>query len=324
MNSPAPGKPEPESSRVGSGGAGMAPSGGPRVSPRVRARRRILAVWSTTALVLAGAITVGTVRTGPEPKTDFWATLKSQLQPLPARDVKVNTPPPAAVDLSGEIKRILAENPDYRIGVVVQDTRGGEPQRFGDTADYTAASTAKILTAVAYYALVERGERSLDTPLGSYDAGFQIQAMVNTSSDDSWLLLMNDIGYPELIKYAASIGISYDPEKNLLTPVEMASLLKQLYAGQLLSPEHTEELLGFMQHTNDEELIPAAVPEGVTVSHKYGLLEGFVHDAAVLSSGNAAYAVAIYTWGGSDADSPERIEVFHELTTAVTGALFRR
>ena len=157
---------------------------------------------------------------------------------------------------------------------------------------------------MAYYALVERGERSLDTQLGSFDAGFQIQAMVNTSSDDSWLLLMKDIGYPKLIEYAASIGISYDPEQNLLTPTEMASLLKQLYAGQLLNPGHTEELLGYMQHTNDEELIPAAVPEGVTVNHKYGLLEGYVHDAAVLSSGGAAYAVAIYTWGASDADSP--------------------
>lgn len=309
MDSPAPRKPAPGSARV---------------SPRVQARRRLLGVWAATAVVLAGAVTLGTVRTGPEPKTDFWATLKSQLQPLPARDARVNAPPPAAVDLSSEVRRIVAANPDYRIGVVVQDTRGGEPQAYGDTADYTAASTAKILTAVAYYALVERGERSLDTQLGSFDAGFQIQAMVNTSSDDSWLLLMKDIGYPKLIEYAASIGISYDPEQNLLTPTEMASLLKQLYAGQLLNPGHTEELLGYMQHTNDEELIPAAVPEGVTVNHKYGLLEGYVHDAAVLSSGGAAYAVAIYTWGASDADSPERIEVIHELTTAVTSALFRR
>ena len=144
-DSPAPLKPAPASARV---------------SPRVQARRRLLGVWAVTAVVLAGAVTLGTVRTGTEPKTDFWATLKSQLQPLPARDARVNAPPPAAVDLSSEVRRIVAANPDYRIGVVVQDTRGGEPQTYGDTADYTAASTAKILTAVAYYALVERGERS--------------------------------------------------------------------------------------------------------------------------------------------------------------------
>jgi len=305
MNSPGPRRPAPPSTRV-------------------KSRRRLLAVGAATAVLLATAVTFGTVRTGPAPKTDFWATLKSQLQPVPARDAHVGAPPPAAVDLAAEVRRIVAAHPDYRIGVVVQDTRGGEPQVYGDTADYTAASTAKILTAAAYYHLVETGEKSLGTELGSFDAGFQIEAMVNTSSDDSWLLLMNDIGYPELIEYAASIGISYDPEENLLTPAEMALLLKQLYAGQLLNPAHTEELLGYMQDTNDEELIPAAVPEGVTVNHKYGLVEGYVHDAGVLSSGGASYALAIYTWGAEDADSPARIDVIHQLTTAVTGALFRR
>ncbi len=294
----------------------------PAASARVTARRRLLAVGATTTLLLVAAVTAGALRTGPDPKTDFWATLHSQLQPLPVRSAA--GAPPAVVDLAAEMRRILAENPDYRIGVVVQDTRGGEPQAYGDVAEYKAASTAKIITAAAYYHLVESGEKSLDAELGSFDAAFQLKAMVNTSSDDSWLLLMQDIGYPRLIEYAASIGISYDPEENLLTPAAMALLLKQLYAGQLLSPEHTDELLGYMQDTNDDELIPAAVPQGITVNHKYGVVQGYVHDAAVLRSGDAAYAVAIYTWGEEDADSPDRIGVIHQVTTAVTGALFRR
>ncbi|MCX6497274.1 MAG: serine hydrolase [Arthrobacter sp.] len=299
---------------------------GPRnpapASARVTARRRLLAVGAATVLLLTAAVTAGALRTGPDPKTDFWATLNSQLHPLPSRSAAAA--PAAAVDLAAEMRRILAENPDYRIGVVVQDMRGGEPQAYGDVAEYKAASTAKIITAAAYYHLVETGEKSLDAELGSFDAAFQLKAMVNTSSDDSWLLLMQDIGYPRLIEYAASIGIGYDPEENLLTPAAMALLLKQLYGGQLLNPEHTEELLGYMQDTNDEELIPAAVPKGITVNHKYGVVQGYVHDAAVLRSGDAAYAVAIYTWGEEDADSPGRIDVIHQLTTAVTGALFRR
>ncbi|MET3812264.1 serine hydrolase [Arthrobacter sp. UYEF3] len=292
-------------------------------SAGVKARRRLVAVGAATTLLLAGAVTAGALRTGPDPKTDFWATLHSQLQPLPGRSAAASAPP-AVVDLAAEMRRIQAENPDYRIGVVIQDTRGGEPQAYGDVAAYKAASTAKIITAAAYYHLVETGEKSLETQLGSFSAAFQLQAMVNTSSDDSWLLLMQDIGYPRLIEYAASLGISYDPEQNLLTPAAMALLLKQLYAGQLLSPEHTEELLGYMQDTNDEELIPAAVPQGITVNHKYGVVQGYVHDAAVLRSGDAAYAVAIYTWGDEDADSPDRIDVIHQLTTAVAGSLFRR
>ena len=83
---------------------------------------------------------------------------------------------------------------------------------------------------------METGEKSLDTPLGAFDAAFQLKAMINTSSDDSWLLLMQDIGYPRLTDYAATLGITYDPKQNLLAPPDMARLLEQLSTGKLLEP----------------------------------------------------------------------------------------
>ncbi|MET1065336.1 MAG: serine hydrolase, partial [Arthrobacter sp.] len=84
--------------------------------------------------------------------------------------------------------------------------------------------------------------------------------------------------------------------------------------------EHTEELLGYMQQTNNERLIPAAVGPDITVQHKYGELEGYVHDAAVLSSGERSYALAIYTWG-EDGESEARLAMIHSLTDVVTRAL---
>ena len=204
------------------------------------------------------------------------------------------------------------------------DTRDGQLQSYGDVAPYTAASTAKVLTAAAYYHLVETGEKSLDAPLGAFNAAFQLKAMINTSSDDSWLLLMRDIGYPNLTAYAATLGITYDPEQNLLAPTDMARLLAQLTTGKLLNADHTAELLGYMQHTNDEDLIPAAVAPGITVHHKYGVVQGYVHDAALLSAGDRSYAVVIYTWGPDDADSADRLDLIHDLTRQLTGALFGR
>ena len=218
---------------------------------------------------------------GRFPGSDFLAGPQEQWQDQweeqPAAAAPAAEAPQAAVDLDAldaEIQRILAENSGYRIGVVLADTHGGEPRGYGDGSEFVAASTAKIITAAAYYHLVETGEKSLDVPLGSYDAAFQVKAMVNASSNDAWLLLMQDIGYPQLIEYAASIGISYDPEENLLTPAEMADLLKQLSTGTLLNAEHTQELLGYMQQTNNERLIPAAVGPDITVQHKYGAAGG--------------------------------------------------
>lgn len=286
-------------------------------------RRKPLLVWAATALLLLGVVTLAVVRTGPVPGTDFLAGphLPRQEHPAAAAEPHAeDSQSSPAAGLDAEIQRILDENSDYRIGVALVDTRGGEPRSYGDESEFVAASTAKIITAAAYYHLVETGAKSLDAPLGSFDAAFQVEAMVNASSDDSWLLLMRDIGYPALIQYAASIGISYDPEQNLLTPAEMAGLLRQLSTGKLLNAEHTEELLGYMQQTNNERLIPAAVGPDITVQHKYGELEGYVHDAAVLTFGERSYALAIYSWG-EDGESEERLAVIHELTEAVTGAL---
>ena len=291
------------------------------------ARAKLLLVWAATALLLVGMVTLAVVRTGPVPGTDFLAGPEDPWQDpqveQPAAENPAADAPQAAVDLDAldaEVRRVLAENPDYRIGIVLADIHGGEPRGYGDGSEFVAASTAKILTAAAYYHLVEAGEKTLDVPLGSYNAAFQLQSMVNASSNDAWLLLMQDIGYPRLIEYAASIGISYDPEQNLLTPAEMADLLKQLSTGKLLNAEHTQELLGYMQQTNNERLIPAAVGPGITVQHKYGQLEGYLHDAAILSSGDRSYALTIYSWG-EDGGSEKRLAMIHDLTGVVTKAL---
>lgn len=296
----------------------------PPAIPAGKHRRNLFLVWAATVLVLASSITFAAARTGPPPQSGFLAVAPWTAQEHRAAASESDVPPGTAVDLAGGIQKILGENAGHRIGVAVVDTGDGKLQSFGDVSPYVAASTAKILTAAAYYHLVETGEKSLDTPLGSFDAAFQLKAMVNTSSDDSWLLLMQDIGYPRLIQYAASIGIAYDPEQNLLTPPDMARLLEQLSTGKLLNGDHTSELLDYMQQTNDEDLIPAAVPPDITVHHKYGVVLGYVHDAAILSSGGRSYAVVIYTWGPDDADSEDRVELIHELTHQVTGALFGR
>ncbi|PVZ52283.1 serine hydrolase [Arthrobacter sp. H-02-3] len=283
-------------------------------------RRNVILVWAAAVLVLAAVVVFGAIRTGPSPEGDFLTVSHRQ-----ARSQSAAAPAPsprAAVDLPAEIQRIIGGHPDHRIGVAIMDTSDGALQSYGDVAPYTAASTAKVLTAAAYYHLVETGEKSLDTQLGAFTAAFQLKAMINTSSDDSWILLMQDIGYPRLSDFAATLGITYDPEQNLLAPADMARLLQQLSTGKLLNTGHTAELLGYMQHTNDEDLIPAAVSPEITVHHKYGVVEGYVHDAALLSAGDRSYAVVIYTWGPDDADSAARLDLIHELTHQLTGALF--
>ena len=237
-------------------------------------------------------------------------------------------PASSAVDaaLDARIQAILAANSQYQIGVALvglsQGAGTADVHEYGVREKFVAASTAKVLAAAAYYHLVETGAASLDDPLGSYTAGFQLREMIQQSDNDSWSLIMDAVGHEELTEYAASLGVSYDPETNTLTPAEMATILAGVYSGTLLNADHTAELLSYMQDTNYETLIPAAVPEGITVFHKYGLLGGELHDAGILARDGTAYALVIYTKGQDLSDVPERTEVIHQLTQAVAGALF--
>jgi beta-lactamase class A len=225
-------------------------------------------------------------------------------------------------NLDKAIDDIIGANSQYQVGVALMDTVGGQLHQYGVGEPFQAASTAKVLTAAAYYSLVEDGSATLEDEMGAFTSGFQIQAMIQDSNNDSWSLLMNAVGLARLSEYAASIGIAYDPEVNTLSTADMAHILAALTEGRLLDQAHTDQLLSYMQGTNFEDLIPAAVPEGVTVFHKYGLLADELHDAAILSTSAESYVLVVYTKGTDLADVPQRTAMIHDITEAVTAALF--
>jgi len=239
------------------------------------------------------------------------------------------TVPAGTIDgaLDSKINAILKANSQYQIGVALMNVSTGagsakDVHEYGVRDAFVAASTAKVLAAAAYYHLVETGAATLDDPLGAYTSGFQLREMIQQSDNDSWSLIMNAVGHAELTDYAASIGVDYDPEANTLTPAQMATILDGVYSGTLLNAEDTAQLLSYMQDTNYETLIPAAVPEGITVFHKYGLLGPELHDVGILAQDGTAYALVIYTKGEGLSDDPERTEVIHQITQTVAGALF--
>ena len=135
--------------------------------------------------------------------------------------------------------------------------------------------------------------------------------MVQQSNNDSWALILAAVGHKGLTNYAASMGIPYDRTVNGLTPAEMAKTLSELYSGRLLNAGNTAQLLSYMQNTNYEMLIPAAAPPGVSVFHKYGLLNGNLHDASILVQGDRAFVFVVYTLGRDMSDMAARTRVIH-------------
>lgn len=267
-------------------------------------------------------------KAGKVPAPTAPAAAKPAAVPAAAARKPARVPAPAAAvpaispELDGQIGAIIAANSAYAVGVSLIDLSDGVVHGYGVQGNFVAASTAKILAASAYYHLVETGRASLSTPMGGSTAGTQIRQMVQQSNNNSWALILSAVGYWGIAAYAASIGITYDCTVNLLTPEEMARTLELLYTGRLLNARHTAQLLSYMQNTNFETLIPPAVPPGIEVFHKYGLLYGNLHDASILVKGGRAFVFVVYTRGLSYSDMGPRTWIIQQLTRTVTDALF--
>jgi beta-lactamase class A len=242
--------------------------------------------------------------------------------PAPASAAVVPPKTPIGPELDAEINAVIQANSAYRVGVALVDLSDGKVHEYGAKTKFVAASTGKVLAAEAYYHLVETGKASLTARMGASTAGQHIRQMIQQSNNDSWALILAAVGHKGLTDYAASMGIPYDRTVNGLTPAEMAKTLSGLYSGKLLNAANTAQLLSYMQNTNYEVLIPAAAPPGVGVFHKYGLLNGNLHDASILVQGDRAFVFVVYTLGRDMSDMAARTRVIQQLTGTVTDGLF--
>jgi len=221
--------------------------------------------------------------------------------------------------LTDSVNNAIAGYPSAQIGVSVIDIESGVQTDFGETAPFTAASTTKTLTAAAYVHQVEQGNAELETVIDGSTAQTLLQRMLNLSDNNAWYSLNDYLGKTELQNFAQTLGLtSYDPYSNVITAHDEAQLLTKLYKNELASPSNTELLLSYMQNTNNEDLIPAALPSGSTVYHKCGYLDGELHDAAVISYQGHTFALVIYTKSdsGSTDDYTNRVQLFHTITEA--------
>lgn len=220
--------------------------------------------------------------------------------------------------LTSALDTVAAGYPGIEVSVSLVEISTGTAYTYGQTAAFTAASTSKLLTAALVLRQVEGGYVRLDQQVGSPSVAWHLEQMIRMSNNDSWSALNDLVSGTALQTYAWQLGLtSYQFATNELSSTDAAKLLQQLATGELLSAENSARLLAFMQQTNNEDLIAAAVPSDVTVYHKYGWYAGNLHDAAILERDGRRFVLVIYT------NSPEgvvaytdRVALIHQLVAA--------
>lgn len=270
--------------------------------------RRTLAALLTAALLLAGC--------AEEPA-----------QPRGESPPAVSSSAPAAVDVSAELRRLEQEYA-VRLGVAALDTGDGAEVAHREGVRFGFASTIKAFVAAAFLAEVPAGERDRVvrwTPDEVEAAGYSpvaeqtdrlplaalAEASVRESDNTATNLVLREIGGPAgLTAVLRGLGdrttrsVEEEPALNEIepgstddtsTPAALATSLRAVLEGDLLSPADRETWLGWMSgNATGDTLVRAGAPRGWEVADKSGGAGGLRHDLAIVTPpGRAPIVLAV-------------------------------
>lgn len=235
----------------------------------------------------------------------FWAgrATKSETPPKKITTTKsVATPTievkPAASkeELLSHIGNIFIDSDNTEVSVSFYDLKTGESFGINDKEAQHAASVTKVLTGAYLLKKVQDKTIGLSDDLGAFTVEFNLKQMVNQSNTEAWEIIDDYLGLDPQQEFGQSLGLrAFNMQLNEMSPSDAVTLFRKLYRGELLNDRYTQKLLSYMQNTETENLITAAIPKEVNVYHKTGLLEGEVHDVAIVEHPKHPFIMAIFT-----------------------------
>ncbi len=219
-------------------------------------------------------------------------------------------------------------------GIWVEDLSGAYKLGVNEKMNFTAASLFKLPLLIAYYKEVDEGKIDPDTvyslkysdatsgsgTLASLPPGTTLTyrdiatAMGKNSDNTAFQILGNIIGWKSIDTTIQEIGMTSTSFENGNTTAEDIGLLfSKLVKGGLISNSSKQALLDSITNTNNENLIPAGIPDTIEVAHKYGALGGELNDAGIVYSSNPFIIVIL----GKDKNTNEAASVIAQLSQIV-------
>lgn len=188
-------------------------------------------------------------------------------------------------------------------GIWVQSLDGSFSVGINEKNEFDGASLFKLPLMVAYYEGIDNGSLDENTTyslkysdseagtgaLASLPVGTSVtyKDMVNAMGKDSdntaFQVMGNIIGFNKIDNTIGSLGMSDTSfENSSTTPEDIGLLFYKLVNSNLLSNNSRNELLSSLTNTNFENLIPAGLPPGIRVAHKYATDSDELNDAGIV------------------------------------------
>lgn len=218
-------------------------------------------------------------------------------------EIKQNT------DVESVITKML-EGRVGQYGIYSFDLNSNKEMGINENQKLTAASVAKLPLLIAYYQAVDKGRIDPETvyvleekdrvvygsgSMQNSPAGtkFSYQEIADLTANQS-----DNMGAELLQKFLKTTI----PEE--MTPEEAGKLWVDLYQNKLISKNSKEKLFNSLTNTISEDRIPAGVPEGVRVIHKFGSEAGVVNDCGIVEAKNP-YVICLLSTGVNDGEAQE-------------------
>jgi beta-lactamase class A len=297
------------------------------IEPKPPKKHRGMKLFLLIILIILIGIIVNDFSAKSKAGTNVAHAIVSIVKKSPKTSTNTDSISAASLDnMSQTINSIISQNSGINMSVNLIDLSNDQTEHYGVDQTFQAASTAKIITAEYFLHQVEQGSESLTETINGSSAEYELQQMIVVSDDNAWAALDNKLGYNNLQNYAdTSLGISdYQAYNNSLSSTDIALALKGLWQGKLLNSTDTQLLLSYLKIANYREYIVPAVPSDDIIYHKIGLYQDYVNDAAIISHGDQAFVIVIFTNGNGTYNWPERAATMQQITKAALKAYFNQ
>lgn len=223
---------------------------------------------------------------------------------------------------------LKAEGRVNDVAIYFRDLNNGPTFGINEKSDFFPASLLKVPVMMAYFRWAEREPHLLETEIRyqevmdfgytptivpresliigqSYTVAELIRRMITYSDNQSLHLLTKNLPSAYIQDLFKILGIGEDvlvDSGAKLTVKEYAGFFRILFNSSYLSRESSEKALALLAETDYHDALPAGVPSGVAVAHKFGEAgtenaERQLHDCGIVYFPNHPYLACVMTRG---------------------------
>lgn len=231
-------------------------------------------------------------------------------------------------ELIEEVEALKKKHQLTEAAIYFRDLNNGPAFGVDETGEFFPASLLKVPVMMAYYRWSEQESNLLPTeilyneprdfgvsvaikpreelvPGTRYTVEELIKRMIVFSDNQALALLTERLPQERIHELFGLLGVGEDvliDTDGKITVKEYAGFFRILFNSSYLSRENSEKALTLLSSTDYNDALPAGVPHGISVAHKFGeagteSVERQLHDCGIIYFPDHPYLACIMTRG---------------------------